>query len=45
MIMEWANNRPPAELGGSHLNYPVDNFILVCYNILANQKGVVNYEN
>ena len=34
--MERANNRPPAELGGRHLNPLVDNFILVCYNILAN---------
>lgn len=43
--MERANNRPPAGLGGNHLNHPVDNFILKCYNIFANQKGVVNYEN
>ena len=44
-MMKRASNRPPAELGGNHLNHPVDNFILKCYNILANQKGVVNYEN
>lgn len=43
--MERASNRPPAGLGGRHLNHHVDNFILICYNILANQKGVVNYEN